>query len=182
MKTLNTGKLVSLGTIGKCHGFKGELSLIIDNPELTDPLKLKATFIFLILEGLPVPFFVEEVGEKKGITVLKIETIDTEAEARKLNGIKVKMERQRPKKVIPVNEKPQWMDLRGYIVHDSTYGELGPIVEVQEYPMQYIAKCMVSGKEVLFPLHEEMILDIDEEKRRIETELPDGLLDVYLKS
>jgi 16S rRNA processing protein RimM len=182
MKTLNPGKLLPLGTIGKSHGFKGEFSLILENPELTDPEKLKASFIFLVLEGLPVPFFVEDVREKSGVVILKIETVDSESQARKLNGIKVKMEMQRTMAGVSVREEQEWTGLRGYLVHDASYGELGPILEVQEYPMQYIAKCMVDGKEVLFPLHEEMILDIDDEGRRIETELPDGLLDVYLKS
>jgi 16S rRNA processing protein RimM len=46
--------------------------------------------------------------------------------------------------------------------------------------MQMIAKCIVKGKEVLFPLNEDIVIEINEEEKKVFVELPSGLLDVYM--
>ena len=74
-----------------------------------------------------------------------------------------------------------WKDLIHYTAFDAEYGEIGIIQEVLEYPMQMLAKCLVNGKEVLFPLNDEMVTDINAEDKIVFVELPEGLLDVYLK-
>jgi 16S rRNA processing protein RimM len=38
----------------------------------------------------------------------------------------------------------------------------------------------VKGKEALIPLHEETILKVDNKKKQVVVELPEGLLDIYL--
>ena len=74
-----------------------------------------------------------------------------------------------------------WKDLVNYTAIDNISGEIGIIKEVYEYPMQMIAKCLVDGKEILFPLNDDIVIEIDEEEKKIFVELPEGLLDVYLK-
>ena len=63
---------------------------------------------------------------------------------------------------------------------DETFGELNIIEEVNEFPMQFIAKCTINNKEVLFPLNDEIVTEIDEDKKIIYLDLPIGLVEMYL--
>ena len=178
MKTLDIHKLIPLGFINKTHGFQGELSLAISDEISLSPSQFKSAFLFVELDGLPVPFFVENIREKSGGVLVKFDTIMDEMMAKKLVGKNVFAEKM--KKEAVEETEPSWFDLVGYSVTDKSYGELGPILEVQELPMQFLASCKINDKEILFPLHEEIILEIDDEKKTIYIDLPEGLLDVYL--
>ncbi|MBP6334670.1 MAG: 16S rRNA processing protein RimM [Bacteroidia bacterium] len=180
MKTLNFKKLTSLGFINKAHGFQGEVSIALNEELNISPDQLKSSFLFVVLDGLPVPFFVETVRIKSGGLLVKFETIKDESEAKKLGGKEILAENI--KQDLNEESEPAWFDLEGFSVTDKTYGDLGLIKEVQEYPMQFLARCEVNGQEILFPLHEEIILEIDDEKKSILIELPEGLLDIYLKN
>ncbi len=65
------------------------------------------------------------------------------------------------------DEDFHYFDLIGFNVSDETYGELGEISDVNEYPQQFVATVTYQNKEVLFPLNEDMIIEIDEEKRNL---------------
>jgi 16S rRNA processing protein RimM len=178
VKTLDIHSLIPIGFINKTHGFQGELSLAINNELSLSVDQFKDSFLFVQLDGLPVPFFVENIREKANGVLVKFDTIDDELNAKNLVGKKVFAQKMKQEK----NDDPEadWFDLIGYTVSDESYGELGPILEIQELPMQFLASCKVNGKEILFPLHEEIILEIDNEKKTIQIDLPEGLLDVYL--
>jgi len=74
-----------------------------------------------------------------------------------------------------------WKDVQGYTATDESFGEMGIITEVAEYPMQYIGKCIINEKEVLFPLNDDVVTEVDDEAKTINLDLPLGLLDIYLE-
>ena len=57
--------------------------------------------------------------------------------------------------------------------------DLGEILEVIEQPHQVLCRIDLEGKEALIPLQEDTLRGIDQRKREVRVELPDGLLDVY---
>jgi 16S rRNA processing protein RimM len=57
--------------------------------------------------------------------------------------------------------------------------DLGPILEVIEQPHQVLCKIDLEGKEALIPIHEGTLRKVDQKKKQVWVELPDGLLDVY---
>ena len=74
----------------------------------------------------------------------------------------------------------RWKDLLGFLVIDEEHGELGEIVDVTEMPQQFIATVeLEEGKQLMFPLSEDLILGIDAEEEIIEVDLPEGLVDLY---
>lgn len=167
--------LTRIGFVNKTVGFKGELSCITD---ISRPEKLlKADFLFLILEGLPVPFAVEEMEIRGNDILVKFEDIDSEISAKKLLRKEIYSQKLKGKASAEVIS---WKSLVDFTVTDTVHGELGKIFEVMEFPMQYIAKCMYRDKEILFPLNDDIVIEINEDEKRIQVELPDGLLDVYL--
>ncbi len=176
MKTLVKEDLTRIGILNKVSGFKGRLSGLV---EAARPEKLRSKkFLFILLEGLPVPFTIEEIEINENEILVKFENINSEEEAKKLLRKELYTEKFSSKNKTAVMS---WKDLIHYTAIDADFGEIGIIEEVLEYPKQMLAKCMVNGKEVLFPLNEEMVTDINPDDKIVFLELPDGLLDVYLK-
>jgi 16S rRNA processing protein RimM len=58
--------------------------------------------------------------------------------------------------------------------------ELCKVLEVIEQPHQILLRGEVTGKEVLLPLNESTLVEIDQVGLKVMLELPDGLLEVYL--
>jgi 16S rRNA processing protein RimM len=58
--------------------------------------------------------------------------------------------------------------------------ELAVVLEVIEQPLQILLRLEMQGKEVLIPLHETTLIEIDHKNKQVVVSLPEGLLDVYL--
>jgi len=72
--------------------------------------------------------------------------------------------------------------LIGYTIFDEENEKvLGTIAEMIEQPHQLLAKIFIENKEVLIPLNESTLLEINRKKKEVLVDLPVGLLDVYLK-
>jgi 16S rRNA processing protein RimM len=56
--------------------------------------------------------------------------------------------------------------------------EIGVISEIEEYPQQEMATINYNKKDILIPLNEQFIIKLDNKKKVIEMELPEGLLEL----
>jgi len=176
MKMLRKEELTRIGFVNKSSGFKGNLSCII---EIARPEKiLSRKFLFILLEGLPVPFAVEHMEMNGSEFIVKFENVDSELQAKKLTRKEIYADKQPEKKK---NDLLNWKDLAGFSVVDENHGDAGRIEEVLEYPMQMIAKCRLNEKEFMFPLNDDIVTDIDEDGKIVYVDLPDGLLDLYME-
>jgi len=165
-----------IGYITKTKGLKGEVQLYFeyDEPELLD-----LDVVFADINGKMVPFFVSSCKLQTNNTAnLYFDDIDHIDKAQPL---------LRKKIYLPLSKMPDrsdedfhFNDLEGFIVHDENHGELGEIIEINEYPQQFVATVAYQNKEILFPLNEELIVEIDEDKGILRVDLPDGLLAIYL--
>jgi 16S rRNA processing protein RimM len=167
-------KLTDIGFISKAHGFNGEVLCVIDG-ESDSPSRFH--FIFLMLEGKPVPFLVESQKDKGDNYIIKFEDVNDEAAAKKLAGNKLYIEQNSTDER---SDEFYLEDVTGFTVTDQQYGSLGVIHDVEEYPGHLVARCTVGDKEVLFPLSEDFIVKLDEENKTMTIKLPEGLLDIYL--
>jgi len=168
--------LSKIGFINKLNGYKGEVMLIMESIDFSSLKKQK--FLFVELEGIPVPFAVENLIEKSGNAVIKFEDVNDSDYAKRLLNNPVFIEKKgRTKKPIAAVGS----ELIGYEVVDANYGSIGLIQKVEEYPQQLIATCIVNRKEVLIPLNENFLDNISDEEKKVFLTLPEGLLDVYLK-
>jgi 16S rRNA processing protein RimM len=174
-KNISELQLINVGFISKPFGFDGELIFAIQQGEFEEYEKIK--FFFIGLEGKPVPFLAEKIKLHRNEMIVKFEDVSSESEAKKLSGKKIYVDEQ---EINPLLAHIEWNSLIGYEVIETLHGSLGQIEGIEEYPQQIIAHCKVNGKEVLFPLNEDFISDVDQEKKRIYIDLPVGLLDVYL--
>lgn len=166
-----------IGYITKTKGLKGEVQLFF---EFEDYQALDLDVLFLELNGKMVPFFVSDHKLYENSTGLfYFDDVDHIDKAKDLVKKKV---------YLPLNKKPErdedefyYTDLKGFIAVDETLGELGEIIEVNEYPQQFVATVNYQNQEILFPLNEDFIVEIDDEENILTLDLPEGLLDVYMK-
>lgn len=165
-----------IGTVTKTRGLKGELQVFVAYDE---PEKLKFTNLFIELGGKLVPYFVMFFKlPQKNIAYVLLEDVDTIEKAALLVRKNVFLSnKNKPKK-----KKDEFglKDLLNFIAIDENEGELGEIIEIHEYPQQFIATVSYKNQEVLFPLNESIIKSIDVVKGIVIVDLPEGLLDVYL--
>lgn len=164
-----------IGYITKTKGLKGEVQVYFEFNEFED---LELDSIFIEINNKLVPFFISNYKLQANKTgYFYFEDIDTIEKAEKL---------VRKKIYLPNSKKPErdeedffYTDLKGYLVEDKNHGELGEIVEVHEYPQQFIAVVPYKFTEIMFPLNDEIIEEIDEENGILKVDLPDGLIEVY---
>lgn len=165
-----------IGYITKTKGLKGEVQLYF---EYDEPSLLDLDVVFADMNGKMVPFFVSVCKLQHNNTGnIYFDDIDHIDKAQPL---------LRKKIYLPLAKMPDrseddftYNDLKGFIVSDETHGELGEILEINEYPQQFIATVSYQNKEIMFPLNEDMIIEIDEDEETILVDLPEGLLDIYL--
>lgn len=147
----------------KSYGADG--GMIVSSALLPEDFNKKKP-VFIEFDGVPVPFFIEEIrnhGSSKFF--IKLEDIDTIKDAEELVGKEFFFEQKDIK-----NQN----SIIGYTLIDSTTGKIvGQITGFIDIPGN---PCLEVEKS-LFPCHEDLIRKINNRKRVIELAIPSGLLD-----
>ena len=165
-------EVYKIGIIGKAHGVKGELSIQIDD-DVFD--RVDAEYLVLKLDGIFVPFFMEEYRFKSDSVVLvKFEGVDTQERARELTGVEVFF----PRELAEQDEETElsYAALVGYTLIDNNSGKpVGTIAYVDEQTINIMFE-LEDGR--LIPASEELIVDVDQKNRTITLDIPEGILDL----
>lgn len=163
-----------VGKIGKPHGVSGELLFMFDEDVLE---KYDPEYLFLQLDGLQVPFFIEEYRYKSQETALiKFEDIDSAEQARQLVHAEVYIPRDDTQPV----EQLSPAALTGFFVYDAdTEQSLGKVVRVDTSTVNLLVEVQpTQGDTFLLPLADELIADIDPLAGKLSLHIPEGLLDI----
>jgi 16S rRNA processing protein RimM len=170
-------QLIKIGHIAAAHGVEGQLVLQHNLGRKTDLPGVDAFFLET-QEGRFLPYFPAEVkGRSESESLIRVEGITNREKALSLLKKGVWLETSLAQKLA---DKSAPIALLGFSVLDQ--GKLlGSVLEVIEQPAQILLRLDVEGKEVLAPLHEGTLEGIDHKKRLIKLNLPEGLLDIYLK-
>ena len=161
-----------IGIIGKAHGVKGELSIQIDD-DVFD--RVDAEYLVLKLDGIFVPFFMEEYRFKSdSVALVKFEGVDTQERARELTGVEVYFPRELAEQ--DENAELSYSALVGYTLIDDNSGKpVGTIAYVDEQTINIMFE-LEDGR--LIPASEELIVDVDQKARTITLDIPEGILDL----
>ncbi|MEZ4985514.1 MAG: ribosome maturation factor RimM [Saprospiraceae bacterium] len=164
---------VLVARIGKTHGLLGELKINIADDFIDDLLESESMLVHS--NGQYIPHFVEYI---RGDGLLKLEEIDDKESATLLQHKDVYLPATAIKSKTKLPEKVPYLDWVGYVIFDKELGEIGVIEEVYDMPQHYLAEVTLAGKTVLIPLHKDLIISTDDDNRKVEMDLPDGLLDL----
>lgn len=164
-------EVYKIGKLGKAHGIKGEISFLLDD-DVFD--RMDADYLVLDIDGILVPFFIEEYRFKTDSNALmKFEGIDTQEQARDLTGCDVFFPRDM------ANEEEgdlSWASLVGFNLVDAETGKtIGKISSIDDTTINILFE-LEDGK--LIPASEELITDVDTKKQQIIINLPEGILEL----
>ncbi len=159
-----------IGKLGKAHGVKGEVTMQVED-DIFD--RVDAEYLVLELDGIMVPFFMEEYRFKSDETALiKFEDIDSQERARELTGTLVYF----PRAEAASDGELSYAQLVGYTLVDAnTETAVGEIAAVDEQTINIMFE-LTDGR--LIPASEELIVGIDTDEHTIALNLPEGILDL----
>ena len=160
-----------IGRIGKAHGVKGEVSFMFDD-DVFD--RVDADYLILEVDGILVPFFMEEYRFRSDNTALvKFEDIDTQDRARELTNCDVYFQRS---EVDDEEEELSYSFLVGFdIIDDQSGKRVGTIASIDDNTINILFE-LEDG--TLIPASEELITDIDKDNKTITIALPEGILEL----
>ena len=168
-------EVYKIGLFNKPHGIHGELQFTFTD-DIFD--RVDCDYLICLLDGIFVPFFIEEYRFRSDSTALvKLEGIDTAERARMFTNVEV---------YFPVKHAEEAEDgelsrnfFVGFRMEDVRHGELGEVVEVDTTTVNTLFVVeQEDGEELLIPAQEEFIVEINQEKKLITVELPEGLLNL----
>ena len=168
-----------IGTIGRIHGVKGEVAI-----HITDDIfdRVDADFLFLEVEGLLVPFFIDEYRFKSDTTVLmKFCDIDDADRASSLTGSDVYF----PRDLVEESDgELTWNEMVGFTIIDSnTQQVVGEITHVDLTTINTLFEVKTTdGKSILIPAADELVDDVDRKARAITMHVPKGLIELGVRS
>jgi 16S rRNA processing protein RimM len=169
-----------LGKIIKSHGLKGEVRAFFDsNSSFSSFLNLREVFIeegeqslrSLALENI------RHVGLSHFI--LKFKALDTVDSVEKLVGKSLFL----PLDLLPAlgEEEFYYHEVIGFEIEDKVLGKIGVVKDIIPMPAQDLICVEYQRKEIFIPILHQFVPQINRSKRVLYTELPEGLVDVYLK-
>lgn len=167
-----------VGKIVKTHGLKGEVTLRIDNEQFDEIEELN--YFLLDINDKLIPYFVENITFHSNKSFVLFQDLKTLEAANQLVGISVYL----PLDLLPEKDGNDFYshEVVDFLVIDEEKGELGKVQEIIEYPTQSLIQILINGKEVLIPIHDDIIQDVNREEKKIYINAPNGLIDMYLEN
>ena len=141
--------------------------------------RVDAEYLILQIDGILVPFFMDEYRFKSGETALvKFSDIDTKERASQLTGSEVFFPRAMSDST---DGDLSWAEIIGFSIVDvDIYNKvIGTIVSVDESTVNILFEVRTDdGDIILIPAAPEFITGVDANAKQITVELPEGLLDL----
>ncbi len=163
-------EVYKIGRLGKAHGIKGEVSFQIDD-DVFD--RTDAEYLILSIDGILVPFFMEEYRFRSdSLALVKFCDIDTQERASELTGCDVFF----PRALAEEDDTPTLTSLVGFdIIEAKGDKKVGTIAAIDDSTANVLFE-LEDGQ--LIPASGDLITDINTKERTIKMEIPDGLLEL----
>jgi 16S rRNA processing protein RimM len=176
MEPVSKINCLKVGFFQKPHGVFGTLLLNFDEG-LEEKIENSQIF-FVEMDGILVPWFVAEDGIRitsSKTALIDFDWIDDDNDAKKLVKKPVWLLINKNEEVKPVEEGSGWI---GYEVFVEKKEFLGIIREINDYAGNLVLTIENNSREMLIPFHSDLVSCIDDVKRTITFNLPDGLIDI----
>lgn len=173
---INLADCIEIGQFTRSHGYKGQLILKLRGVSFEEITEME--WVFVVIDGLPVPFFIEEYTERSSDSfITRLENINSIEDGEELIGQPAYLS-----KSVISNNAGSFASLKkviGYNVIDTDRGHIGNLDDVIDNPQNPLVSIKKNRQEILLPLQEEFIVSIDDKKEEITVSCPPGLIDVF---
>lgn len=170
---IDISNVFRIGKIEKVHGLNGELSFSFTT-DVFDTAE--ATYFIVETDGILVPFYIESYRLKSdNAGLIKFEGVDNEEKAREFTGLEIFL----PKSFLNEMEEAE-IGLEYFvgftvIENENTIGIIQEIDDTTENTLFIIER---NGDDLLIPVVDEYIVEIDHEEKILKMDLPEGLLEL----
>ena len=160
-----------IGRLGKAHGVKGEVSFQFED-DIFD--RMDADYLILDMDGILVPFFMEEYRFRSdSLALVKFCDVNSQERASELTGCDVFFPRTL---VEEDDEQLSLASLVGFdIVEADNNKKVGVIAAIDDSTANVLFE-LEDGR--LLPATDNLITEINTKERTIKMEIPKGLLEL----
>lgn len=166
-----------VGTIVSKFSFKGEVLVKTDGDDLS--LLENRESVFVELGKDLIPFFIEKCSyHKSNLLRIKFEEVDTERDAEALLRHHLFL----PLSLLPklTGNKFYYHEVIGFEVFDVNYGRVGVITHINDSSSQPIFEIAHEDQQILIPLHDDFLKEVNRKDKKITVQTPDGLIELYI--
>lgn len=172
MQPLDVDPLFPAGVIIGVHGLRGDLKV---RPLSGDSTSLDSVKEVTLRGAVKTTLHkVQKATRHKGNLLIRLEGISSVESASQYIGCDVLISRDELT-TLPEDEF-YWFQLEGLRVNDRQQGDLGKIIEIFTTPAHDILVVQGPRGEVLIPVVDAFILEIDQVAKIMYVDLPDGLV------
>lgn len=165
-------KKVHIGKLGKSHGVHGAFRLSLKDSFIG--IIEKGKIIHARLDGLDIPLIVSGVrGDKENIVTFK--GLDNADRAKPFIGKELYADVEEN---MGLSTFDQLSSFNGFEIINQNDEKIGEIIRTEEYPQQLMAIVRWGEEQILIPIVEDFISEIDIETKTIWMNLPGGLLEL----
>ena len=173
---LHEKEYCSIGFIRKTHGFRGDIKIAIDEHFEEDVLN--SEFFFIEIEGFKVPFRIVNVDNTRDL-VVKLHGIESNNDAANIIGKAIYLLISDIVAAQDYLEDAKNLDnFIDYKICDNLTNTKHLIHEIREFPQQIMAVILIENKELLIPMNDQFIEEIDPDDKIVYMNLPEGILDL----
>ena len=153
--------MLQIAKILKSNGTDGGLLIGVRDIDVNE-IDLKEP-VFIEFDGLPVPFFIQDIQQKgTSKAVVHLNDVTSLQDAEEIVGREVYIEGEW--------EEEEELNFDGWTVYDHDR-KLGTVTGLEPIPGN---PCLYIG-DILIPFHEDFIVSLDEKKKTLHLNLPEGL-------
>ena len=175
MRSSNSDDWVAVGRIRSPHGVRGEVAVEV----LTDLPQRFSDGSPLYLEnpgGEPIPVRVERARPHKNFWLVRLTAWNTRTDAESLRGRRLLIPERSLAALPPRHYYP--FRLIGCQVIARSGLQVGEVSGVLEGAGGALLEVRHGDREILIPMVQGIVLQLDEAARRIDVDLPEGLMDL----
>ena len=176
-------KFLRIGKIVKPQGIKGEVKVLVTTSDINRFKSLKNVYLHIdeeasdeiILNNIDIKEVIE-VKFLKDFVILKLKNVDSVEDAEKIRNMSLYVNREDSYKL---KQNEYFLaDLNGLDVKNIDNNEIiGKVTDILETKTQSILVIKNESKEVLIPLVDEFIKNIDSENKLIQVKLLEGMIE-----
>jgi len=166
--------MIRVGKIAATHGLQGDV-IFSHFLEKKNWLKKEDVLFLELNKDSYIPFFITQVKTvQHDEYIIRLEDVNSVEQAKKLTGKNVYIKDA----ILQTQQSSSPLAWIGFTIVDKALGEIGVVNDIFQTGHQWLASVHYHDKEVLIPLIEEMIIDLNIRNKFIRMDLPEGLLDV----
>jgi len=166
-------KHILLGKITRIHGYDGSVTIRLGRNFSEKIPEMES--VFIEIDGRLVPFFVAYSEQSDDITLrMQFAGYESDIKMKEFVGCNTFLTNE-----VIISKSDDNHDLINFKVYSGEKELMGSVTEIIEHPGHFLLNIKTpKGRELLLPLHEDLILNIDRKRKIIEMIIPEGIAEI----